>query len=71
MRCYPKDEYGLCKDLGERPGRGNSKCQDRKFRKSLVYFRNTKRKPVWLQHGVVVRVAVHEEVKAGGEMGTP
>lgn len=71
MRYYPKDEYGLRKDFGEHLGSGSSKYQNIKFRKSLACFRNTKRKPVWLQHGIVVGVAGHEEVKVRAEMGTP
>ena len=42
-----------------------------KTRKGLVYFRNTKRKPVRLQHGSAVGVAAPDELKARGEMGTP
>lgn len=42
-----------------------------KTRKGLVYFRNTKRKPVWLQHGFVVGVAEPDELKVREEMGTP
>lgn len=47
-----------------------AKMRNIKFRRVWLVSETQKRKPVCLQHGVVVGVAGHEEVKVRAEMGT-